>query len=250
VDGGGDAPDGAGGTDQYEALATTGEPVEPFDWQVTSVDFRYELATAEVPAGPVEVIQTNEGEEDHQVTLIRLEDGQTPDDLLNTIATEGDDVLDPAAFAGGPNGVPSGETNSAVVNVTPGEYVAYCFLPEHAAQGMIEPFTVTGDAVEPAPMPSDEGVGLEDFQFNVPADFTGQGTVEVVNNGRQAHELTIVDTEAGAGAGGLTTIAPGSTGYIPLDLAPGTYQFVCFVTDPESGQIHAQLGMQQDVVVT
>jgi hypothetical protein len=86
----------------------------------------------------------------------------------------------------------------------------------------------------------------------VPEGFTGQGTVAVTNTGDQAHELTIVGGPADAqvGAGGLTTIAPGSTGYLDLDLPPGDYSFVCFVTDPDSGQIHLQLGMQADVTIT
>jgi uncharacterized cupredoxin-like copper-binding protein len=235
-----------------EATDGTAVSAEPFELDVTSVDFGYELASPEVPAGPVNVVQTNEGEEEHQVTLIRLADGQTPDQLLQTITDEGDDALDPSVFAGGPNGIPAGQTNSALVDLTPGEYVAYCFIPDHAQQGMIEPLTVTGEETGLTAVTADEEIGLHDFGFDVPDGFTGQGTVAVTNNGEQPHELTIVGGpgDAQVGAGGLTTIAPGETGYLDLDLAPGNYSFVCFVTDPESGQIHLQLGMQAEVAVT
>jgi uncharacterized cupredoxin-like copper-binding protein len=252
-DDGGDDDLGADGGATTTSPAAPDEPAaEAFTWDVTSVDFGYELTTAEVPAGPVDVVQTNEGQEEHQVTLIRLDEGQTPNQLLQLVTDEGDAALDPSVFAGGPNGIPTGQTNSAVVNLTPGEYVAYCFIPQHAQQGMIEPFTVTGEAVEPAAVEADTTIGLHDFGFDVPDDFTGQGTVAVTNNGEQPHELTIVGGTADAqeGAGGLTTIAPGETGEVPLDLAPGDYTFVCFVTDPESGQIHLQLGMEADVTVT
>ena len=136
-----------------------------------------------------------------------------------------------------------------------GDYVTYCFLPDHAQQGMIEPFTVTGETpAEPVTVEAMSTVGLHDFGFDVPEDFDGQGTVEVVNNGDQAHELTILDADDQTGQGGLTTTAPGTTGYsdldLDLDLAPGDYTFVCFVTDPESGQIHLQLGMEQPVSIT
>jgi uncharacterized cupredoxin-like copper-binding protein len=251
-DGGDDADDlGADGATTTSAADTdTSEPsAESFQFDVTSVDFGYELAADEVPAGTVDVVQTNEGEEEHQVTLIRLDEGQTPDQLRQVIADEGDDALDPSVFAGGTNSIPAGESNSAVVNLTPGEYVAYCFIPDHAAQGMVEPFTVTGETVEPVAQDADTTVGLENFAFDVPDDFSGQGTVEVTNNGDQPHELTILKADQ-TGAGGLATIAPGETGYIPIDLAPGDYTFVCFVTDPESGQIHLQLGMQANVTVT
>ena len=222
---------------------------EPFAFDVTSVDFGYELGTTEVPAGPVEVTQTNEGDEPHQVTLIRLDDGQTPEQLYETISTEGDDVLDPAAFAGGPNSVEAGATNQALVSLDAGEYVAYCFIPEHAEQGMIEPFTVTGDSSVPSAAEATATVGLEDFEFDVPDDFTGQGTVEVVNNGDQAHELTVVHADDQSPAGGLATIGPGATGYVDVALDPGDYTLLCFVTDPESGQLHTQLGMTKDLTI-
>ena len=244
--------DGQATTTSAAAADDTAEVAsEPFQWDVTSVDFGYELSTAEVPAGPVDVVQTNEGTVEHQVTILRLDDGQTPEQLAQLIAEEGDGALDPAAFAGGANSIPAGESNSAVVDLAPGEYVTYCFIPDHAAQGMVEPFTVTGEApAEAASVEADTTVGLENFAFDVPDDFTGQGTVEVTNNGDQAHELTILHAEDQTGAGGLATIGPGQTGYVPLDLVPGDYTFVCFVTDPESGQIHLQLGMEASVTVT
>ena len=115
-DDGGDGDDaGADGratTTSAGSTDTTEQGVATFEWDVTSVDFGYELATAEVPAGPVDVIQTNEGTVDHQVTILRLDDGQTPEQLTQLIADEGDDVLDPSTFAGGPNGVPAGGSAS------------------------------------------------------------------------------------------------------------------------------------------
>lgn len=250
-----DTPEGAAGGDTTTTAADTTEvaadaPVEPAVLDVTSAEFGYELSTAEVSAGPVQVNQTNAGELEHQVTIIGL-DGMTPDELVTTIAEEGDDALDPAVFAGGPNTVGPGEANTALVQLEAGEYVAYCFLPDHAAQGMVEPFTVTGEA--PAEVAAPEAastIELVNFGFEVPAIFDGRGTIEVVNNGDQAHELTILDADDQTGQGGLTTTGPGTTGYVDIDLAPGDYTFVCFVTDPASGQIHLQLGMEQPVTIT
>jgi len=251
---GDDDPEGAdGGGDAAPSEGTTGstEPAtEPFAFEVTSVDFGYELATAEVPAGPVEVTQVNEGDEAHQVTFLRLDDGQTPDQLLQTITEEGDGALDPSVWSGGPNSVLPGETNSALVSLDAGEYVAYCFIPQHAQQGMIEPFTVTGESSGPASADASETIALRDFEFDVPDGFTGQGTVEVVNEGAQGHELTIVRAEDQAPAGGLTTIAPGATGYVDLALPPDEYRLICFVQDPGSGRLHADLGMTEDLTIT
>ena len=245
-----DGTDTTSDTTDTSSDTTEPDPGEPFAFDVTSVDFGYELATTEVPAGPVEVTQTNEGDVQHQVTLIRLDEGQTPEQLFQTIDTEGDDVLDPAAFAGGPNNVAVGGTNQALVTLEAGEYVAYCFLPDHAEAGMIEPFTVTGNDAVPAAAEATETVGMTEFEFDVPDDFSGQGTVEVVNTGEQAHEMTIVHADDQSGAGGLATIGPGKTGYVDLALEPGDYQLLCFITDPESGQFHVQLGMTKDLTIT
>jgi len=244
------ADGGATTTTAPETTEPSADAVEPAAFDVTSVDFGYEFSSTEVPAGPVLVSQTNEGSVDHQVTLIRLDDGMTPDELVTTVAEEGDDALDPSIFAGGPNSVRPGEANSALVELTAGDYVAYCFLPNHAAQGMVEPFSVTGEPPAEVVTPTVAStVGLSNFEFDVPEDFDGQGTVEVVNDGDQAHEMTIITTDQ-VSAGGLATIAPGETGYVDLELAPGDYRFVCFITDPDSGQIHLQLGMDQPVTIS
>ena len=97
---------------------------------------------------------------------------------------------------------------------------------------------------------STETVTLDDFSFDVPDDFTGQGTVEVVNEGAQGHEMTIVQADDQAPAGGLTVIAPDQTAYVDLALEPGDYTLLCFVTDPESGQLHFQVGMTKDFTIT
>ena len=132
-----------------------------------------------------------------------------------------------------------------------GDYVAYCFLPDHAQQGMVEPFTVTGEAAaEAVTVEAASTVAMRDFEFEVPDGWDGQGTVEVVNEGDQAHELTILGAET-RWAGGPDRDRTGDDGLrVDLDLAPGDYTFVCFVTDPESGQIHLQLGMEQEVTIT
>jgi uncharacterized cupredoxin-like copper-binding protein len=244
-----DSPSGDAGS-ETPATDTTEAAAEPFAFDVTSVDFGYELAAAEVPAGPVEVTQTNEGDVEHQVTIIRLADGQTPDQLLDTITNEGDDALDPSAFAGGTNSIVPGETNDALLTLEAGEYVTYCFIPDHAQQGMIEPFTVTGEEATPAVVDATETVGLDNFEFDLPDGFTGQGTVEVTNNGDQAHEMTIVHADDQSGAGGLATIGPGRTGYVDLALEPGDDTLLCFITDPGSGQLHFQLGMTTDFTIT
>ncbi len=44
-------------------------------------------------------------------------------------------------------------------------------------------------------------------------------------------------------------VAPGVFNDVTFDLAPGEYAAVCFVSDPESGTLHAMLGMTQTFTV-
>jgi hypothetical protein len=130
------------------------------------------------------------------------------------------------------------------------DYVMICFVDLHFTQGMYAPLTVTEPAAaEPEPVEAEATVGVEDFSFDVPEGFDGQGTFEVTNTGDQPHEWTIADSESN-GVGGFTITAPGTTGYVDLDLPPGDYTFLCFVNDPETGQLHFQQGMSQPVTIS
>lgn len=246
----GDDDDQDGGAGEGASAATTAPAAAIPTVEVTSRDLAFDTP-AELPAGRVELVQHNDGPEEHQVSLYRLADGQTEQQMIDLLTAEGDDALDPTAFAGGPNGIPAGETNSAVVDLAPGDYVMLCFVGLHFTQGMHTAVTVPD---EPAPAPpaveADASVSLQDFAFDVSDTFDGHGTIEVTNDGEQPHEWTIAQGPQNDGVGGLTVIAPGTTAYVDLDLAPGRYTFVCFVTDPETGRLHVQEGMQRSVRVT
>jgi hypothetical protein len=50
--------------------------------------------------------------------------------------------------------------------------------------------------------------------------------------------------------GGIESFSAGGSGYMTLDLQPGTYVAICNVPDPASGISHAQLGMIKQFTVT
>jgi hypothetical protein len=137
---------------------------------------------------------------------------------------------------------------------------------------MLKEFTVTAPTGEAAAAPeADTQVVLDDFTFTFPADFNGQGTVEVVNEADQLHEMTLYEMTGGATladvqaffspqappgpppispAGGSAAQSPGTTTFVPLELAPGNYVMICFVPDAASGAPHFALGMMKDFTVT
>lgn len=248
--------DEAAGDRPGSTTTTTAETVAPTTVEVTSTDYAYALDTDTVSSGLVEVNQINEGQENHQVTLIRLEDGQTPADVATGLEDRGDHFVADDAYAGGPNNTIPGETGSATVPLTEGSYALICFIPtqdgeSHYTQGMVARLDVVAapESVEaPVAPEADETVTLSDFAFDSPTDFSGQGTVEVVNDGAQVHEWT-VGNQANTAGTGLSAIAPGATAYVPIDLVGGDYSFNCFVTDEATGQAHVTLGMTAQITV-
>jgi hypothetical protein len=89
-----------------------------------------------------------------------------------------------------------------------------------------------------------------DFAFEGADELPASGVIEVVNEGSEAHELTIAGgtEDAPEALGGLAAIAPGESALVPLDVEPGTVQIICYIADEASGQPHFLLGMQQDSV--
>ncbi|GGM19963.1 hypothetical protein [Deinococcus aerophilus] len=165
------------------------------------------------------------------------------------------------------------------VNLEPGTYVVSTTSsngdeknPQALANlGYFQTFEVTkGDNAAAAPK-ADYRLQLADFALAFPATniAAGQHTWEVVNDGRQPHFVMIMPVKPGKteadvmkfmmsdGPSGTQdespismdethgggVISPGKTTYIDMNLAPGNYFAVCFVTDPKTKMPHAMLGM-------
>jgi uncharacterized cupredoxin-like copper-binding protein len=225
-------------------------------------------------AGPVLLELSNTGQIDHQAGIAKLKPNVTPDQVEQAFKGPNPSVaLALVDFSGGTNGVAPGKTGKTVVQLTPGDYEVYCFIPDmmgkpHVAHGMFQRLTVTaGGPAGTAPPVADAGtITMKDFSVILPDDFTGKGWYRVVNEGQQPHEAgafqlapgkTVDDFKtwqaaadaaaAGKGpgpttpppimsAGGAAAASPGVDQWIQLDLDPSQhYVFVCFVPDVTKG---------------
>ena len=91
----------------------------------------------------------NNGAEAHEFVVMRIDDGKTLTDVLPYLQAgfQGDK---PLTFAGGSGGVEPGQTGFTDLALSPGHYVAMCFITDpashkhHAELGMIAPFEVPG----------------------------------------------------------------------------------------------------------
>jgi hypothetical protein len=245
---------------------------------VTAKDFSFD-APAQISAGPTTFRLVNAGSEMHHLTLIRLGEGKTVADLGAALKQDGPP---PAwmTFVGGPNpALPGAGAAEATVILEPGNYVMICLIPSadnvpHVAKGMIRPFTVvangSGASAAASEPKSDLALALSDYTFTVsPAITPGQHMFRVTNSATQPHEAVLVKLAPGkTGADMLTwaskmsgpppgqflsalsPMSPGGYAYFPVNLEPGSYSWMCFVSDAKDGKAHVVHGMVKDFKVS
>lgn len=89
-----------------------------------------------------------DGRDTHELTILRLAPGKTAAQFLSWIQTGGNGPPPVVASAGGANALAPGLHLWVQLNLSPGDYVAVCFVPDdegdhppHAVLGMVQGFT-------------------------------------------------------------------------------------------------------------
>ncbi len=236
---------------------------------MTATDYGF-MGPEQVPSGLTAIEVLNQGAEVHHAQLVRLAPGKTPADFAAAMTADPQQPPTWATFVGGPNAVVPGDRATAVMELQPGQHLVLCLIPNktgvaHVALGMVKPFMVT-EAVqtriaEPKP---DVVITARDFQFMLSKPITaGSHTIQVVNEGAQAHEVVLVKLapaakakdfiaafEPGAGGpppgrplGGIVGIERGARGLFTAQFDPGQYALICFFPDPKTGAPHFAQGM-------
>jgi hypothetical protein len=126
--------------------AGTPAPLPASDLTLTLVDYAFSF-DAPPTAGPHAIRVVNGASQAHEVALFRLLPGKTLDDVMAWGATyEG---APPITAVGGVPAFRPGQEAVMHVDLTPGEYVALCFVPDatdglpHVAHGMALPFQIS-----------------------------------------------------------------------------------------------------------
>lgn len=103
---------------------------------IAASDYAFGGLAPELPAGPTIVAMENIGQEVHEVVFLRINDDVTlaVEELLALPEEEGETMT---TFAGIAFAFP-GAVGQTVVDLTPGRYVAICFLPEGALPEVME----------------------------------------------------------------------------------------------------------------
>jgi hypothetical protein len=250
-------------------------PGPPAVVQVIATEYAFQMPDT-LTAGATTFHLVDNGAEVHHIQIARLEQGKTVADLQELKPG----TPPPAWFVeiGGPNTPrPGGGESWGTVDLTPGNYVALCFIPSpapdnrpHFVKGMVHPFVVVPtEEKREAPAPHFT-LTLNDFSFNfsnpLPA---GTHDIRVVNAGPQAHEVLFVRLDPGKKAGdlltwfgagmkgpppgepigGTTGIAPNGENIIKVNLTPGEYALYCFLDDVTDHKMHFEHGMVSQFTV-
>ncbi|HTL86159.1 MAG TPA: hypothetical protein VL856_13310 [Acidimicrobiia bacterium] len=232
----------------------------------------------QIPAGRTKLVLTNRGDVEHQLGLFKLNPGDTTGTAFAAISKAGnlEGGRTHGTWLGGPNGVAPHTAVSVIVDLAPGKYVVGCLMPAadgqpHATKGMLSELTVTGTAAR-ASTADDQlpRVSLHEYFIELPADF-GKQSVEVVNEGKEVHELVIARMKGDAtvndivayeklpfprtkpspdeDVAGSTFLNPGERTRLDLDLAPGRYVALCYLPAPD-GKAHILHGMGHPFTVS
>lgn len=242
-------------------------------------EYSFETTIQEIEEGPVELVLTNMGAEEHQASIIRMPEGMTFDDLVGLAVEDptGTKIFETIEGFGGANGAAPGASVTATQYLEPGDYLLICLIPgadgvPHAMKGMVKPFTVVPkDGAGSAPKVDDVDVKLMDFAFVVPEKVEAGQRVSVRNDGKQTHELAIArlgegqtvdqalaviegtDKESGplTGGGGLGYVEPGRTVWTTMPEEPGRYLLYCMLPDTAGeGKPHIMVGMTREITVS
>jgi hypothetical protein len=127
------------------ASSTTTEAPEA-DLVVDMHDFAFTIP-GEIKAGTQTWEVVNHGEQPHELMLGKIKEGQTLEDVMAYLAKGqlGFDI--PLDLMGGMQGLSTNNSSFVTFDLTPGEYVTLCFIPDpktgmpHIALGMISHFT-------------------------------------------------------------------------------------------------------------
>lgn len=205
---GGDGDEGAGGTTKESVTTTTAAPTPAI--KVTARDYAFDVP-ATISAGLVTMTLDNVGKEPHFAALAQPREGVPIADVQAAVTA----IASGKPPAGGPppfveyiamGTVDPGGQARVTGNLPAGKYIMFCLLPSpdgvtHGAKGMIKEVEATGGS--PGELPKTDATFITyDFSIGAagggtPAFKAGSNTVTLRNEGKQIHEIDLIELAEG-----------------------------------------------------
>ncbi|HEU4392544.1 MAG TPA: hypothetical protein VFR04_02780 [Solirubrobacterales bacterium] len=227
---------------------------------------------AKADAGLSELSLDNQDNLEANLQLIRVEGKHSVDEVLDGAKKAREVKPVPSWFfvAGGVGEVAPRKSAEVEQVLAPGNYVAVNTegeaLPQKKATASFE---VTGKATADEQLSAPDGkVTASEYTFKTTGLHAGPGRIVFENAGKQPHNLIVSEILKGNDVKDVeryfkkeerlaplsseihrvaAAIEGGESQVIPLDLKPGNYVFMCFVSDRQGGAQHALKGQLEEV---
>ena len=234
-----------------------------------------------VEAGVAEItLTTPPGKTAHDAQFVRVEGDHSRAEVLRFLGQEGAPTPPWLFAAGGPGSTAGGKSSTVTQNLEPGKYFIVDTgepegddVPSFGEQGAVSELEVTGEASDGELPKTDATITAKDFSFTTSGLEPGLNEVTFDNTGKEIHHVVIAPfakgatfaqvkkafTSQGQPTGpppvdftkitNLAALEGGTKQVAELDLAPGKYAFVCFISDRAGGPPHVAKGMINEVTV-
>jgi hypothetical protein len=233
----------------------------------------------EIEAGVVKIELRNQGKGTHDAQLIRAEGDHSIDEATQVLAGTGQGKPLPDWFraAGGPGTTKPGATRSVTQVLAPGRYFVFDTEgdegPPNFQRGGRAQFEVTGEPGGELPASAGPRIRAQDYSFESFDLKPGRSEVVFENAGKQPHHVVAAPIAEGSTiedvkrflqqegepegpppideeASETTSVIDGGVTQISeLDLRPGNYALLCFISDREGGPEHVAKGMITEATV-
>lgn len=223
--------------------------------------------------GLAEITLENETKGEGDMQLIRVEGDHSAEEVVEGLekAMKGQAFPEWFFAGGGIGAIPGGESATVTQVLAPGTYYAANTEgegpPEADALAAVE---VSGEESDAEIGDGDGTVTAVDYDFEAEELPSGEIEVDFVNDGEEPHHLIAaplkddataadveraIKTEKGEppieeeGIASTAVIEGGEDQLVTLDLEPGRYALLCFISDRQGGPPHALKGMVTEVEV-
>jgi hypothetical protein len=142
-------PDDAFNEAYGEVLAVVKDNCGFNEVDLVGKEYSFEGAPDEVDAGPTVFTFANEGEEYHEVAIMKRVDGdETP--VMDLLMMDEEEAMALVQPVGGAFAAP-GSTGYTAIDLEPGKYVMVCFLPEGSTEEAFQEMMTSGEEPEGDP---------------------------------------------------------------------------------------------------